>query len=77
MIDERPSCGSCRVCRRALDLASVQVRDVWYCSTACAEGRSRAEAPPSVVPEEWLYARPRRFFGKRLPKELNTRSDAS
>jgi hypothetical protein len=72
MIDERPSCGSCPVCRRALDLASVQVRGTWYCSAACAEGRSRVETPAPVVPESWLYARPRRFFHKRLPKELKT-----
>jgi hypothetical protein len=75
MVDERPSCGSCPVCRGALDLASVQVRGVWYCSAACAEGRSRAERRPPVVPEPWLYARPRRFFRKRRPKELNTPSD--
>jgi len=72
MIDERPSCGSCPVCRGALDLAAVQVRDVWYCSASCAEGRGRAERRPPVVPEPWLYARPRRFFRKRRPKELNT-----
>jgi hypothetical protein len=72
MVEERPSCGSCPVCRGRLDLTAVQVRGVWYCSTACADGRSRAEAPAPAVPEPWLYARPRRFFRKRRPKELNS-----
>lgn len=32
-----------------------------------------SDQPRSVaVPEVWLYARPRRFFGKRQPKELNS-----
>ena len=74
MVDERPSCGSCPVCRAALDLTSVEERGVWYCSTACADGRGHAGAREPVVPEPWLYARPRRFFGKRRPKELNTAS---
>jgi len=72
MTDERPICGSCPVCRRSLDLRSVQVRDVWFCSAACAEGRSRVESDAPIVPEPWLYARPRRFFRKRRPKELNS-----
>jgi hypothetical protein len=71
MVDERPSCGSCPVCRAALDLAAVHVRGVWYCSAACADGRGRVERDESLVPEPWLYARPRRFFRKRRPKELN------
>ena len=74
MVDERPSCGSCPVCRAALGLVSVQTRGVWYCSPACADGRAPVEGPRPAVPEPWLYARPRRFFGKRRPKELNSAS---
>ncbi|MBW2314704.1 MAG: hypothetical protein JRH10_10970 [Deltaproteobacteria bacterium] len=77
MIDERPSCGSCPACRGALDLSSVQHDELWFCSAACAEGRSRAEGRPPIVPESWLTARPRRFFRKRHPKELNSTSDPS
>jgi len=70
MVDERPICASCPVCRRALDLASVERRGTWYCSMACAEGWARAEGREPAVPEPWLYVRPRRFFRKRRPKEL-------
>jgi len=48
----------------------VKVGGVWYCSTACAEGRVSHAPAESHVPETWLYNRPRRFFGKRKPKEL-------
>jgi len=44
----------------------------WYCSTDCAEGRVRGESRSVAVPETWLYARPRRFFGRRQPKELSS-----
>lgn len=74
MIDERPSCGSCPVCHGPLDLTAIASRGVWYCSTACADGRSQRDAPPLLVPEPRLYARPRRFFGSRRPKELHTPS---
>ncbi len=77
MNDERPSCGSCPACRGSLDLTSVRVDDVWFCSAACAEGRSRAETRAASVPEAWLYARPRRFFRKRRPKELNSTPSGS
>jgi hypothetical protein len=59
------------VCRGPLELTSVKVGGVWYCSPACAEGRTTRGPEPPRVPEPWLYARPRRFFGKRKPKELN------
>ena len=74
MIDHRPilGSGSCARCRDSLDLASVKVGGVWYCSSACAEGRVAAERNTPSVPEPWLYARPRRFFGARTPKELKS-----
>ena len=74
MIDHRPANGggSCARCRGRLDLASVRVGETWFCSTECADGRRRAEPRASAVPEEWLYARPRRFFGARKPKELRS-----
>jgi hypothetical protein len=71
-IDHRPAsgAGSCPRCGESLGLASVKQDDTWYCSCACAEGRVRGEPRDFLVPEPWLYARPRRFFGKRRPKEL-------
>jgi len=77
MTDHRPANGggSCARCRGCLDLASVRLGDLWYCSTDCADGRRRAEPRAPAVPEAWLYARPRRFFRARAPKELrSTRS---
>jgi hypothetical protein len=67
--EHRPATGSCARCRGVLDLAAIKVGAVWYCSSACAEGRLE---PPRrrQVPEPWLYGRPRRFFGARRPKEL-------
>ncbi len=62
--------GSCPVCKDPLGLASLKVAGVWYCSSACAEGRRDAEPRAPRVPESWLYARPRRFFRARKPKEL-------
>jgi hypothetical protein len=71
MRDSAPASGSCHRCGRALDLAAVKVNGLWYGNEACAHGgecpfRERAAA----VPETWLYARPRRFFRRRRPKEL-------
>jgi hypothetical protein len=62
--------GSCAVCRGSLGLASLKLHGVWYCSPACAEGRAPSGARRPRVPEPWLYARPRRFFRQRKPKEL-------
>jgi hypothetical protein len=72
VIDHRPinGNGSCARCGASLDLASLERSGVWYCSTACAEGRPTAERGEPSVPESWLYARPRRFFAARKPKEL-------
>jgi hypothetical protein len=71
-IDRRPGngAGSCAHCGASLTLASMKVNGVWYCSTACADGRSAAGARVFRVPEPWLYARPRRHFHRRRPKEL-------
>jgi len=71
-IDQRPisGSGSCARCQASLGLASLKVRGVWYCGTACAEDRSSTEPRTPRVPESWLYARPRRHFRKRRPKEL-------
>lgn len=72
VIDHRPILGngSCARCGDSLDLASLKVADAWYCSSSCAEGRMPAERAAPSVPEPWLYARPRRFFRARAPKEL-------
>ncbi len=72
VIDHRPILGngSCARCGGSLDLASLKRGDAWYCSSACAEGRTTAERSEPSVPETWLYARPRRFFAARKPNEL-------
>jgi hypothetical protein len=74
MIDHRPASGggSCARCRTSLGLASHKHNGSWYCSSACAEGRLGAAPRAPQVPEPRLYARPRRFFGKRGPKELRS-----
>lgn len=74
VIDHRPASGggSCPRCLGCLGLASLKVNGSWFCSTGCAEGRVSAQPRSVAVPEVWLYARPRRFFGKRQPKELNS-----
>jgi hypothetical protein len=75
-VDHRPADGggSCARCRERLGLASLEVAGRWYCSTACADGHVVAEPRPPAVPESWLYARPRRFFRARKPKELRSSS---
>ena len=74
MIDHRPANGggSCARCRGSLGLASSRAGGVWYCSPACAEDREYDAPNASGVPEPWLYARPRRFFRARKPKELKS-----
>jgi len=77
VIEHRPANGggSCARCRESLGLASTRVGGVWYCSAACAEDREHDASATARVPEPWLYARPRRFFRSRKPKELkSTRS---
>jgi hypothetical protein len=71
-IDRRPvnGAGSCAHCGASLTLASLKVNGVWYCSTTCADGRFSAKGRSFRVPEPWLYARPRRHFIRRRPKEL-------
>jgi hypothetical protein len=73
-IDRRPGngAGSCARCAASLTLASMKVNGVWFCSTACADGHSAAEARAYRVPEPWLYVRPRRHFCRRKPKELRS-----
>jgi hypothetical protein len=73
-IDHRPANGggSCARCLGSLGLASQKQDGVWYCSTACADGRALADPPVPSVPEPWLYARPRRFYRARQPKELRS-----
>jgi len=73
-IDHRPAsgAGSCARCQDSLGLASIKVDGAWYCSTACAEGREKLRSKSAHVPEPWLYARPRRFFHKRRPRELRS-----
>jgi hypothetical protein len=74
MIDHRPANGggSCAHCNASLGLASLKVDGVWYCSSACADGRVPSAPREPRVPESWLYARPRRFFRRRRPKELRS-----
>ncbi len=69
MAENVPSSGSCQRCLAALDLASIKVRGVWYCSPACAEGES-AGHPRPAIPESWLTPVLRRFYRKRRPSEL-------
>ena len=76
-IDQRPASGSCAVCRSALGLLSLRAKDIWYCSTACMEGRPDARPRESAVPEAWLYTRPRRYAAARTPKELRSRKRQS
>jgi hypothetical protein len=71
-LDQRPASGSCTACLAALGLASLKRGDRWYCSTACAEGRPEEGERRPVVPEPWLYVRPRRFFKRRQPRELRS-----
>ena len=77
-IDHRPAngSGSCARCQDSLGLASLKFEGIWYCGTACAQGRSNTDSKPAQVPEPWLYARPRRFFRKRAPKELRSGNDS-
>ncbi len=70
MTENVPSSGSCARCRAALDLVSVKVRGLWYCSPACARGDSSGEKRKPAVPESWLYPVPRRHYRKRRPTEL-------
>jgi hypothetical protein len=76
VIDHRPASGggSCARCQETLGLASLKRGGVWYCSSACAEGRVSGEPRRAEVPEPWLTARPRRFFAARRPKELKAAS---
>ena len=79
VIDHRPASGggSCARCRASLGLASLKLAGAWYCGSDCAHGRDGAEPRQARVPEPWLYARPRRFFRARKPKELkSTRAGA-
>jgi hypothetical protein len=71
MVDRIASSGSCVRCWRSLGLASVKVEGRWYGSASCARG---GECPldrrEPAVAEPALFARPRRYFGRRAPKEL-------
>jgi hypothetical protein len=68
--DYRPYSGSCPRCLAALGLASVRAGNTWYCCAACARGESPEAGRAPAVAEELLTNRPRRFFGRRAPKEL-------
>jgi hypothetical protein len=75
MIDRVPSSGSCTRCQRSLGLASAKLHGLWYGSATCAAGRDCPldERGPAVS-EPALYARPRRFFRNRAPKELKRKA---
>jgi hypothetical protein len=69
--DERSATGACVRCWRALDLASVEVDGRWYGRAECALGGAcPLDDSAPAVPERALINRPRRFFGRRAPKEL-------
>ncbi len=71
-VDRVPAYGSCIRCQRSLGLASVKRGDDWYGTVACADGGDcPLDERDPLVDERALYARPRRFFRKRAPKELN------
>jgi len=71
MIETAPASGSCARCGRALDLAAAKVEGRWYGNRACASGgECLLLERETLVPEPWLYARPRRHFGPRAPIEL-------
>ncbi len=67
----RPYSSSCPRCGDALTLAAVRRGASWYCSPACAEG-TPARTPTPAVAAPRLTNRPRRFHGRRRPKELRT-----
>jgi len=70
-MDRVAATGSCTRCQRSLGLAAVKWRDRWYCSAVCAEGdEDPADRVAPSVAEAALYARPRRHFRSRTPKEL-------
>jgi hypothetical protein len=70
VVEHRPASGSsCPRCRDPLGLASVRSGGLWYCSSACADGRLPPPCRPAV-PAPRLYGRPQRFFRARKPKEL-------
>lgn len=71
-VDRVPAYGSCVRCQRSLGLASVKRDGQWYGTLVCAEGGDcPLDARAPGVDERALYSRPRRFFRKRAPKELN------
>jgi hypothetical protein len=65
--------GSCARCQRTLDLASLKLDGQWYCRASCASG---VAAERARVPELALINRPRRFFKRRAPKELQAKESA-
>jgi hypothetical protein len=70
-VERIASSGSCARCGRALGLASAEVGGRWYGNAACAsEGPCPLDSHAPSVPEPALYARPRRFLRRRMPKEL-------
>ena len=72
MIEYRPAqgAGSCEHCRGALGLDAVHENGRWYCCSSCARGL--APERENALDETKLYHRPKRFFRRRLPKELRS-----
>lgn len=71
MTDRVPAIGSCVRCQRALGLTAAKVDGAWYGTATCAEGgECPLESRAPEVAEVALFSRPRRFFGRRRPKEL-------
>ena len=75
-MDHVPASGSCIRCQRSLGLVSVKLNDHWYCTASCAEGGPPTpEVGAQAVSEAALYARPRRYFRSRMPKELRASAE--
>jgi hypothetical protein len=72
VIEYRPASGggSCARCLASLNLDAVKHEGLWYCCTSCAEGGAPERS--AAVAETKLYNRPKRYFRRRLPKELRS-----
>ena len=73
-IERIPATGSCSRCQGALGLTAVKLEGRWICSAACAAGEPGDRYEPAA-PEPVLWNRPRRFFRRRVPKELNAAAE--
>lgn len=76
-LDTVPAIGSCVRCGRALGLAAAKVGGQWYGNAICATGAPcPLDREEPAVPEARLYAVPRRYLRRRLPRELRAASSS-